>query len=139
MSKITAGTANRKPYRRPMAGWYRRNPFFVRYMVREATALGVGAYAVILLFGVLRLSQGEAAFDAWLAALRSPASVVLHGVLLAGMVYHAYTWFEVMPKTMPLMVSGGHGVTDAAIMRVGLAVAVVTNLLLLAVVWGTQP
>lgn len=139
MSKITAGTANRKPYRRPMAGWYRRNPFFVRYMVREATALGVLAYAVILLFGVLRLSQGEAAFDAWLAALRSPASVALHGVLLAGMVYHAYTWFEVMPKTMPLMVSGGQRVTDAAIMRVGLAVAVVTNLLLLAVVWGTQP
>ena len=31
----------RRPYVRPMAGWWRRNPWFVEYMVHEATALAV--------------------------------------------------------------------------------------------------
>jgi fumarate reductase subunit C len=137
MSKATAGNANRKPYMRPMAGWYKRDPFFVRYMWREATALAVLAYAVVLMVGVLRLSQGEAAFNGWLAALRSPLSIAFHVVLLAAMLFHVYTWFEVMPKTMPALHSAGKRVGDATIMRAGIVVAVITNLALLAwVVWA---
>jgi fumarate reductase subunit C len=139
MSKATAGSANRKPYVRPMAGWWRRDPFFVRYMWREITALGVLAYAVVLMVGLVRLSQGEAAFGGWLAALRSPLSIAFHGLLLAGMVYHLYTWFEVMPKTMPALFAGGKRVPDQTIMRVGIAVAVVTNLALLLLAWGLRP
>ena len=37
-----------RPYVRPMAGWWKRDPFFMRYMARELTAFAVGAYAVIL-------------------------------------------------------------------------------------------
>ncbi|WP_088284084.1 fumarate reductase subunit C [Ideonella sp. A 288] len=132
-----AGT--RRPYVRPMAGWWRRDPFFVRYMWREATALVVMAYAVVLMIGVLRLSQGEAAFDGWLQALRSPLSIAFHAVLFVGMVYHVWTWFEVMPKTMPMMFSGGKRVPEATITGIGVAVAVVTNLALLALVWGMRP
>lgn len=139
MSKLTAGTANRKPYVRPMAGWFRRDPFFVRYMWREVTALAVLFYAIVLMVGVVRLSQGEAAFNGWLAALRSPLSLVFHLALFVAMVYHAYTWFEVMPKTMPILVSNGQRVADATITRIGVIVAIVTNLVLLALVWGTRP
>lgn len=139
MSKQTAGTANRKPYMRPMAGWYKRDPFFVRYMWREVTAVAVLLYAVVLMFGVLRLSQGEAAFNGWLAALQSPLSLIFHLVLLVAMVYHVYTWFEVMPKTMPALYSGGKRVADDAITRAGVIAAIVANLALLALVWGTRP
>ena len=45
-----------KPYVRPMTGWWRRDPFFARDMWREATALGVAAYSVVLLVVVWRLS-----------------------------------------------------------------------------------
>jgi fumarate reductase subunit C len=138
MSKLTAGKANRKPYVRPMTGWYKRDPFFVRYMWREATALAVFVYAVILTVGVFRLSQGEAAFNGWLGALGSPLSILFHVLLLIGMLYHVWTWFEVMPKTMPIIYSGGKRVADATIMRGGVIAAVVTNLLLLAIVWGTR-
>ena len=31
----------RRPYVRPMAGWWRRNPFFVEYMIHEGTAFFV--------------------------------------------------------------------------------------------------
>lgn len=139
MSKLTAGSANRKPYKRPMAGWYKRDPFFVRYMWREVTALAVLFYAIVLMVGVLRLSQGEAAFNGWLAALGSPLSLAFHLVLLVAMVYHVWTWFEVMPKTMPILYAGGQRVSDATIMRGGVIAAIVTNLALLAIVWGMRP
>jgi fumarate reductase subunit C len=121
-----------------MQGWWKRDPFFVRYMVRETTAVGVAVYAVILAFGALRLSQGEAAWNGWLAALRSPLSLVLHLVLLVCFVVHAKSWFEIMPKTMPMMYAGGRRIAATTITRTGfVAVAVVTvALLVLAMLTG---
>jgi fumarate reductase subunit C len=126
-------------YMRSMDGWWRRDPFFVRYMVREATALVVALYAVVLLAGALCLSQGEAAWNGWLAALRSPVSVVLHVVMLVAMIYHTYSWFEIMPKTMPALFVGGKRVAGATITIAGLVVAAVTALALLAVAWVLRP
>jgi fumarate reductase subunit C len=121
-----------------MQGWWKRDPFFVRYMVRETTAVGVAVYAVVLAFGALRLSQGEAAWNGWLAALRSPLSLAVHLVLLVCFVVHAKSWFEIMPKTMPMMYSDGKRIAATTITRVGfVAVAVVTlAVLVLALVSG---
>ena len=119
-----------KPYMRPMAGWWKRDPFFARYMARELTAFAVAAYAVILCVGVVRLAQGEAAWNGWLAALRTPGSLLLHAVLLAAFVVHAKSWFEIMPKTLPMIVLDGRRVADRTITRVGwLAVVGVSALL----------
>ena len=116
---------------RPMAGWWRRDPFFMRYMLREATAVAVAAYAVVLCVGVVRLAQGEAAWNGWLAALRSPWSLALHVVLLIAMFIHAKSWFEIMPKTMPMIVIGGQRLAAGTITRIGWAAAIVASLLLL--------
>ncbi len=129
----------RRPYVRPMAGWWRRDPFFVRYMVREATALIVALYAIVLLVGVLRLSQGEAAWNGWLAALRSPWSVLFHLVMLVAMIYHTVSWFEIMPKTMPMLFVGGKRVAAQTITRAGFAAAALAALALFALVWGLAP
>jgi fumarate reductase subunit C len=128
----------RRAYVRPMRGWWRRDPFFVRYMVREATALAVLVYAVVLLVGVLRLAQGEAAWNDWVQALRSPASLLLHAVLLASMAVHAHSWFEIMPKTMPFMRIGGRRVAATTIQRTGWAAAVVASLMILALAWWAR-
>lgn len=129
----------RRAYVRPMRGWWRRDPFFVRYMWREATALGVAAYAVVLLVGVWRLSQGEAAFNGWLQALRTWPSIAFHLVLFAAMVYHAWSWFEIMPKTMPMMFVRGERVAASTITRAGLAAAVLASILLFALAWMLEP
>jgi fumarate reductase subunit C len=129
----------RRAYVRPMQGWWRRDPFFMRYMVRELTAFAVAAYAVVLTVGVVRLSQGEAAWNGWLEALRSPASLLLHAVLLVSMVVHAKSWFEIMPKTMPILFVGGRRVPASTITRLGLAATVVATLALLALAWGWRP
>ena len=130
----------RRPYVRPMGRWWRRDPFFMRYMIREATALAVLAYAIVLAVGVVRLAQGEAAWNGWLAALRSPASLLLHAVLLVAMFVHAKSWFEIMPKTMPMMHVGGRRVAGSAITRAGIAATVAVSAAMLALAFaGARP
>ena len=72
-------------YMRPMQGWWRRDPFFIRYMAREATALAVLCYSIILAVGVVRLAQGEAAWNAFLpTSLPLAAMIGLLGVPTTG-------------------------------------------------------
>jgi len=120
--------AIRRTYVRPMAGWWKRNPFFMRYMAREVTALFVAAYALVLLAGLARLSQGPEAFEQWLDGLRSPLSIAFHLLLLAIFVYHTYSWFTIMPKTMAPVVVGGKRLSNASITGMGLAAAAVIGI-----------
>lgn len=120
----------RRPYVRPMQGWWRRDPFFVRYMVREATALAVLAYAIVLTVGVVRLAQGPAAWNGWLDAHRTPASMVFHLVLLGAFAVHAKSWFDIMPKTMPMLFVGGRRVSASAITRTGWVAVVLASVAL---------
>ena len=122
-----------------MDGWWRRDPFFVRYMIREATALIVAAYALVLLAGVLCLAQGEAAWNNWLAQMRTPVSIALHVLMLAAMIYHTYSWFEIMPKTMPAIFVRGKRVTATTITVSGMAAAVATAAVMFAVAWMLRP
>ena len=132
-------TDARKPYVRQMDGWWRKNPFFVRYMAREATALVVAAYAFVLLAGLLCLANGEAAYNAFLAALKHPVSLALHVVALAAMAYHTWTWFEIMPKTMPPVIVNGKRVAGSVITTAGMVAAVVVTLVLFLAVWSIKP
>jgi fumarate reductase subunit C len=130
--------AERRAYVRPMQGWWRRDPFFVRYMVRETTAFAVALYAVVLTFGVVRLAQGEVAWNGWLAALKTPWSLLLHAVLLVAMVVHARSWFEIMPKTMPMIFVHGRRLAGSTITRTGWAASIVASLALFALAWWWQ-
>ena len=131
--------AVRRPYVRPMQGWWRRDPFFVRYMVREATAVGVAVYAIVLMLGVACLARGEAAWNGWLVAMQSPWSLLLHGVLLVAMFEHARSWFEIMPKTMPMIFVGSKRLGASTITRSGWAATVVASIVLFALAWWWQP
>jgi fumarate reductase subunit C len=130
----------RRAYVRPMQGWWKRDPFFVRYMVREVTAVAVAVYALILMWGVVCLAQGEAAWNGWLAAMRSPWSLLLHGVLLYAMFVHAKSWFEIMPKTMPMLFVGGKRVSGPAITRTGWAATALVSVAVLGLAcwWGMR-
>src|SRR4051812_44468782 len=115
--------AARRTFMRPMGAWWNRVPFFRKYMARELTAFFVAAYGLLMLAGLVKLAQGPSAFEAWLTMLRSGWSVGLHLVLLAVFVYHTYSWFEIMPKTMPPVVVGGKRLPASTITGLGLAAA----------------
>jgi len=120
-----------KTYMRPMTGWWRRNPFYLWYTLREWSSFFLTAYALVLLYGLARLSEGEAQYEAWRASLASPGSLVFHAAALLLVLYHAWTWFKVMHKTLPFLRLGGRRVPDPAIFGSGVASAVVLSLLLL--------
>jgi fumarate reductase subunit C len=136
---MNRGNAPPRGYVRPMNGWWRRDPFFMRYMLREATSLAVLAYALVLAVGVVRLAQGEAAWNGWLDALRSPAAIALHLVLLGSMAVHAHSWFVIMPKTMAALFVGGRRIAQSTITRIGWAAALGATLMLLAAAWWLRP
>ncbi len=126
----------RRPYKRPMTGWWQKNPYLVEYMLHEATAFFVAAYAVILLVSAMKLAQGQGAWDQWVVWLTSPLSIGIHFVLLAAFAYHAWSWFNIMPRTLPPIIVDGRKVGPQTITFLGLAATVVLSLLLLIVCWG---
>ena len=128
--------SKRKPYVRPMEGWWKKNPYFVEYMVHESTALFVAAYALTLLVGLVRLSQGEAAWNGWLDAMKSPLAVVFHLALLVAIAYHAFTWFKLFPLTMPPFVIGGKKLPPQLLGTGGWAAAIFCTIAFFGVFWG---
>ncbi|GHU20548.1 fumarate reductase subunit C [Betaproteobacteria bacterium] len=128
--------SKRRPYVRSMDGWWKKNPYYVEFMVHEGTALFVAAYVLILLVGLIRLGQGPEAWAGWLDALQSPLSVVFHLVLLAGIVYHAFTWFKLFPLTTPPIVINGKKLEPCVIVGGGWAAAIGAAVVSFVIVWG---
>ena len=127
--------SKRRPYVRPMGGWWKKNPFYVEYMIHESTALFVAAYAITLLVGVVRLGQGEAAWNGWLEAMKSPLSIVAHLAFLVAIAYHAFTWFKLFPLTMPPIMVDGKRVEPGVVVGTGWTAAIVAAIALFAIVW----
>jgi fumarate reductase subunit C len=125
----------RKPYIRPITGWWRRDPFFVEYMVHEGTAFFVLAYALELLAGVLCLASGESTWNAYRAFSGSAVMLLINFAILLMMFYHGYTWFKIMPRTLPPIIISGQRINAYVIKIAGIVVAVLASSLLLAVIY----
>ena len=110
-----AEEVSRKPYVREMTyRWIFRHPRYLRYMVREFSCLFIGAWTLLMVWGLKQLAEGPAAWAAFLECLKSPASVVFHVVALGFAGYHSITWFNLAPKALPLQI-GEAFVPEAAI------------------------
>jgi fumarate reductase subunit C len=95
---------SRKPYVRPVSkmGWYFKHPRYLRYMSREVTCIFIGAFALLMVCTLERLSKGQATFDAFMAAITGPWSALGLLVILAFAVHNATSWFNVTPKALPV-------------------------------------
>lgn len=126
---------SRKPYIRSVSdySWWLSKPRYVRYMAREASCIFIGAYSGVLAFGLVRLSQGAAAWDAFLEMLQTPFSIAFHLLALAFSLYHTTTWFNVTPKAMPIQL-GETRVPGSIIIGAHYLVWIVVSLLILLLV-----
>jgi fumarate reductase subunit C len=98
---------SRRPYiRKVKRSWWLGQRRYFLYMIRELTCLFIALYCALMVDGILRLSQGPAAWDRFVAALSSPLGIVFQLICLVFAVYHSVTWFAVTPKAMPLVVKG---------------------------------
>ncbi len=125
---------SRRPYLRKLPKWWwLKQGRYTTYMVRELTCVFIAAYTVLVLIGSYRLSQGPAAYGAFLEALRSPLGIAFHAAALAFALIHTVTWFGLAPKAMPLR-TGAQAVPPGAIVLAHYAawIAVSAGLFLLA-------
>jgi fumarate reductase subunit C len=129
----------RGPYLRPIDSLWWAKPPYLTYTLREGTGIAIAAYALVLLAGVICLAVGKNAYEAWLGFLASRWSLALHAILLIAMLFHVWTWFAIMPKTMPRLVIGGRYVEPRLITATGIAVAALASLLLLAIAMRISP
>lgn len=96
----------RKPYVRPVSytKWYLKHPRYMRYMSREVTCIFIGALALLMVCLLERLTAGQAAYEHFLGALRSPAGIIGLVLILAFAVHNATSWFNVTPKALPVQI-----------------------------------
>ena len=128
-----------RPYVRHIDPLWWAHPPYLAYTLREATGAAVAGYAVVLLVGVVCLARGEDTYQAWLDFLKSPWSLALHLLFLIGMLAHVWTWFAIMPKTMPRLVIGDRIVPQSSITAAGLAVAAASFIVILLLARWVAP
>ena len=125
----------RKLYIRKMQGnWWLTRRAYILFMVRELTAVFVGASAVLLLVGIWCFSEGAEPFNNFMELLQRPYFKAFHIVAFAAAVFHTCTWFNVTPKV--LVVRIGENRVPGALIAAGhyamwLAVSAVTAWLIL--------
>lgn len=97
---------SRKPYVRAVSktGWYLKHPRYLRYMSREVTCVFIGAFALFMLYALVRLSEGQAAYEAFLASVSGPGGVLGLLLILVFAVHNATSWFNVTPKALPVQI-----------------------------------
>jgi fumarate reductase subunit C len=115
--------------------WFLQRPAYVRFMVRELTAVVLGIYLVCLLCMLASVAGGEAAFIELAAALTSPVARLLHAVALAAALFHSISWFYLTPKAMPVF-RGENRVPDPLVaIGMGYLPWIVVTIL---IVWGVR-
>ena len=60
-------------------------------------------------------------------------------LILLVFVYHTWSWFKIMPKTLPTIFIGAAKLEQATITWIGVVAAVVVNLVVLVLLTGVKP
>ncbi|ATF09573.1 fumarate reductase subunit FrdC [Candidatus Enterovibrio altilux] len=126
--------SNRKPYIREMRRtWWKDNPFYCMYMIREATVLPLIFFTAFLTFGVGSLAMGESAWQRWLNFMANPVVIAMDIVALLGSLYHAQTFFSMMPQVMPIRIKGQKFNNKIMVLAQWAVVVMISTVILLVV------
>ncbi len=126
-----ASRATNKDYIRPMPlTWWLTRKTYVLFMVREATCVFVGGYALFLL--VLAMRRDD--LQAFAALLESPILIALQIIALLMVVYHSITWLNLTPKVM-VVFRGDERVSETLIAGANYVVWAVVSIVILWIVY----
>jgi len=84
--------------------WWNRALPYRLFLLRELSAVFVAIYMVLLLLLVRQVREGERAFADYLDVLQNPLLIAFHVVALLFVLLHTVTWFQAMPKGLPLKI-----------------------------------
>ncbi len=122
-----------RPYPRTVSNtwWLKRWPYRI-FMLRELSAVFVAAYVVLLLLLVTKVHDGASAFEGYLDFLQSPVLIAFHVVALLFVMLHDFTWFQAVPKGLPIR-RGEERVPPAAIIGASYAGWLVVSVVVAAI------
>jgi len=113
--------------------WWAQSPYRA-YTIRELCGVALALYAAILLAGLICLARGPEWYDGYRRVMASSWFLLIHLLLLGAALWHSWTWFQILPKTMPRLVWRGKHVRQAAIASAALLLAVLCSGLVLVTV-----
>jgi len=122
-----------RPYHRAQPRYWWAKPPYRAYTIRELCGVALAIYAAILLAGLICLARGPEAFETYRQFLASPWALFIHLLLLAATLWHMWTWFQILPKTLPKLVWRGYLIRQDMMSRVATLLAVGCSILVLAV------
>lgn len=79
---------------------------YTKFVLREISSIFAAFFVVITLFQIRALGQGPAAYARFEARLSSPLLVLMNLVVLAFVLLHTITWFNLAPKAMVVRLGG---------------------------------
>lgn len=103
MTDSTQSASKTYKKKMPILWWTKRTSHLL-FITRELTSLAVAYFAIILLFLIRALSQGQEAYNEFIALLKSPTVMLLSMIALCGLIFHSVTWFNLAPKAMVIKV-----------------------------------
>ena len=99
----------RKPYVQPVkANWWTDRAFYIAYMLREGTsvvALWVALELIYFALLAVLIPQPLAAIVYVAAFIKSPIVIILNIIALVSVLYHALTWYNLMPKAVRMFLT----------------------------------
>jgi fumarate reductase subunit C len=102
---------NRKPYVREMnSNWWRKQPFYSFYMLRELTAVPAVWFSILLIYGLSALKKGPASWDAFVDFLSNPIVLLVNLIAFMAAFLHTKTWFVLTPKALRITESKECGI-----------------------------
>jgi fumarate reductase subunit C len=96
-----------KPYRPRMSPyWYLDRWPYLRFMVRELSCVGVAYFGLVMLWQIHAISGGPAAYARFEAGMRCPLFLILNVIALVLIIFHAVTWFALVPRVFVRQMMG---------------------------------
>lgn len=98
-------TSTRKPApypRQRSQTWFLKRWPYQLFMLRELSAVFLAAYMALLLVLVTQVHNGRHAVRSFENTLKSPELLIFSSVALIFALLHTITWFQAVPKALPL-------------------------------------
>ena len=105
--------STRKPYVRPVKyNWWTNKGFYIAYMLREGTCIPVLLFVLELLWLYGCIAVGAASGDLGgiqkllfaQKVIQHPVTILFNILVLVATLYHAFTWFNLMPKAQRVII-----------------------------------
>jgi fumarate reductase subunit C len=82
--------------------WFLKRWPYRLFILRELSGVFLAGYTIVLLLLVTEVHNGAIAFKNFANTLRSPAFIVFNVIALLFALLHSATWFQAMPKALPI-------------------------------------